>query len=280
MANFSMSPVYLRDQIQDGSILAIGELVKRSNAWGRTRSTAWVVDGIVTSIYTNATKIEVCTGWLAQNPNGAIFLPWVDGDTLYQNTSNPHLIATTGNVSVGKKYAGVMGAWYADGLLFEVNIINPIFYFRSWFLSTPTNWAATFFLDNHNNWVHTNVLWNFTVTNPAPAGKSIYARVITRATVANQTSYNQATYIQSYSKIDWAWGIDWWVGDGLHTIAANDRAVYDWKTWIYDYQIWVWVHSLSVESRLHRLSSSVATNLYWIWEFGIDYNVIVQIYYA
>lgn len=119
MANFSMSPVYLRDQKQDGSILAIGELVKRSNAWGRTRSTAWVVDGIVTSVYAN-NELQICVWWLAQNPAGALSLPWVDGDTLYQNTTTPHLIATTGNVSVGKKYAGTMGDGYNEGLLFEV----------------------------------------------------------------------------------------------------------------------------------------------------------------
>jgi len=121
MANFSMSPVYLRDQKQDGSILAIGELVKRSNAWWRTRATAWVVDGIVTSIYSN-NELQVCVWGLAQNPNWwAITIPWVDWDTVYQSTTNAREMATSGNVSVGKKYAGTMGDGYNEGLLFEVS---------------------------------------------------------------------------------------------------------------------------------------------------------------
>ena len=138
MANFGMSPSYLRDQKQDGSVLAIGELVRREQSIGWTRATQGIVDGIVTSIYPNG-ELEVTVGGLAQDPNGVLaWVPWSDGTPVYQDLTNPHLMSATGNLIVGKVYAGTTGDWYNEWLLFEV-IHNPAIGSISWinFGSSP-----------------------------------------------------------------------------------------------------------------------------------------------
>lgn len=226
---------------------------------------------------TNLNSIVIDTNgeiWFIDYQGQAVKIKWVQPSILWDATTSSRIDITNAttiavNPDLSQRKVVTNGNQILVPWEFSVQEFSYIWPFNP----TPTNVAVSFNLDNHSNWTYSFASWSINL----PAIPTWYKyKFIGEAsfTVANQTSRNAMTYLELYTKLNW------WYNNAKCTINinTNDRCVYDGQTVAINQDMIVWNNSFTTEVRVHRLSTAIATNLFWTWEPWVQSNIVGSIY--